>query len=132
MLFRSMINGNGGMMAYMETADIRDVEQAAQVDEKARLYLDAMIYHVSKQIGAMATVLNGKVDAILITGGIAHSKTIIQDIINRVQFIAPIMVYPGENEMESLARGALEGLLGETQVVDFSAKVNDQTLISTT
>lgn len=127
-----MINGNGGMMAYMETADIRDVEQAAQVDEKARLYLDAMIYQVSKQIGAMATVLNGKVDAILITGGIAHSKTIIQDIINRVQFIAPIMVYPGENEMESLARGALEGLLGETQVVDFSAKVNDQTLISTT
>lgn len=125
-----MINGNGGMMAYMGTADIRDVEELAQTDEKARLYLDAMIYQVAKQIGAMATVLKGEVDAILITGGIAHSKTIIQDITDRVQFIAPIIVYPGENEMESLARGALEGLVDESQVIDFTAKINEQSLIT--
>lgn len=125
-----MINGNGGMMAYMGTADIREVEQVAQTDENARLFLDAMIYQVAKQIGSMATVLKGEVDAILITGGIAHSKTIIQDLIDRVQFIAPIMIYPGENEMESLARGALEGLMGETTIVDFKSIVKDHSLIS--
>lgn len=120
----SMINGNGGMMAYLGSADIREIEQRAQTDSEARLYLDAMIYQVSKQIGAMATVLKGNVDAILITGGIAYSETIPEKIKESVGFIAPIYIYPGENEMDSLARGALEGLVGITEIVDFSSKIS--------
>ncbi len=114
-----MLNGNGGLMSYLGTADCREVEKNAETDEKARLCLDAMIYQVCKQIGSMAAVLQGKVDAILITGGIAYSKTIVQKIKDSVGFIAPIVVYPGENEMESLARGALEGLQGETEIRKF-------------
>lgn len=114
-----MLNGNGGLMAYLGTADCREVEQNAAKDVKARLCLDSMIYQVCKQIGSMAAVLQGKVDAILITGGIAYSKTIVQKIKDSVEFISPIVVYPGENEMESLARGALEGLRGETEIRKF-------------
>jgi len=114
-----MLNGNGGLMAYLGTADCREVEKNAETDEKARLCLDAMIYQVCKQIGAMASVLQGKVDAILVTGGIAYSKTIVQKIKDSVEFIAPIVVYPGENEMESLARGALEVLRGEDEIKEF-------------
>jgi len=116
-----MLNGNGGLMAYLGTADCREVEKNAETDEKARLCLDAMIYQVCKQIGAMASVLQGKVDAILVTGGIAYSKTIVQKIKDSVEFIAPIVVYPGENEMESLARGALEGIKCEETIRKFKA-----------
>lgn len=111
-----MVNGEGGLMAYLGTADCREVEKAAETDEKARLCLDGMIYQICKQVGAMATVLQGEVDQILITGGIAYSKTIVQSIEKKVSFIAPITVYQGENEMESLARGALEGLRDESQI----------------
>ncbi len=114
-----MINGNGGLMAYLGTADVREVEEKAKTDEKAALILDAMIYQVCKQIGAMATVLCGKVDAILLTGGIAYSETIVQKIKDRCGYIASIVVYPGENEMESLARGALEILKGEVTIRGF-------------
>lgn len=114
-----MINGNGGLMAYLGTADVREVEEKAKTDETSSLYLDAMIYQVCKQIGAMTTVLCGQVDAILITGGIAHSKSIVQKIKERCGFIAQIVVYPGENEMDSLARGALEGLKGEESIRNF-------------
>ncbi|WMJ78538.1 MULTISPECIES: butyrate kinase [unclassified Sedimentibacter] len=117
-----MLNGKGGLMAYLGTADCREVEERAVTDEKARLCLDAMIYQVCKQIGSMAAVLQGKVDAILVTGGIAHSKTIVQKIKDSVGFIAPIVVYPGENEMESLARGALEALRGESKASYISHK----------
>jgi len=111
-----MLNGNGGLMAYLGTADCREIEKNAETDEKARLCLDAMIYQVCKQIGAMASVLRGEVDQILITGGIAHSNTIVQKIKDSIGFISPITVYPGENEMESLARGALAGLRGEEKI----------------
>lgn len=114
-----MLNGNGGLMAYLGTADVREIEKNAKTDEKSALYLDAMIYQVCKQIGAMSTVLCGQVDAILITGGIAFSKSIIKKIKERCGFIAQIVVYPGENEMDSLARGALEGLKGEESIRDF-------------
>lgn len=114
-----MIHGEGGLMAYLGTQDVKEVEENAKTDEKSAFYLDAMIYQVCKQIGAMATVLCGKVDAILITGGIAYSKSIVQKIKDRVEFIAPVVVYPGENEMESLARGAFEGLSKITDVREF-------------
>lgn len=114
-----MINGSGGLTAYLGTANVKEIEEKSKTDDKYALYLDAMIYQICKQIGAMATVNCGKIDAILITGGIAYSQAIIQKIKDRCGFIAPIIVYPGENEMESLARGALEGLLGETPIRKF-------------
>ncbi len=114
-----MVNGNGGLMAYLGTADCRQIEKEAQSNDKARLYLDGMIYQTCKQIGAMSSVLCGRVDQILITGGIAHSQTIIAKIKERVGFIAPITVYPGENEMESLAMGAIEGLDKEGVIREF-------------
>ena len=108
-----MINGEGGLVAYLGTQNVKEVEEKSHTDEKAALILDAMIYQTCKEIGAMATVLEGKVDQILLTGGIAHSETIVAKIKERVEWIAPITVYPGENEMKSLALGALEGLKGD-------------------
>ena len=116
-----MIHGEGGLVAYLGTQDVKEVEEKSKTNEKYALYLDAMIYQICKQIGAMSTVLCGEVDAILVTGGIAHSESIVQKIKDRVEFIAPIVVYPGENEMESLARGALEGLRGDEPIRDFNS-----------
>lgn len=114
-----MINGQGGLYAYLGESDVRTVSEWAKTDEKARLCLDAMIYQTCKAIGACASVLEGQVDAMLITGGIAHSQEIVDTIRKRCGFIAPIVVYPGENEMESLARGALEGLRDASVIKDF-------------
>lgn len=114
-----MINGQGGLYAYLGESDVKTISKNAETDEKSRLCLDAMIYQVCKSIGAQATVLNGQVDAILITGGIAYNDAIIEKIKKSCGFIAPIHVYPGENEMESLARGTLEGLRGNEEIKDF-------------
>ena len=114
-----MIHGEGGLMAYLGTQDVKEVEEKSKTDEKYAFYLDAMIYQICKQIGAMSTVLCGNVDAILLTGGIAYSKSIVQKIKDRVEYIAPVVVYPGENEMESLARGAFEGLRGDSPIRSF-------------
>lgn len=113
---KKMINGNGGLIAYLGMSDVREIQEIALKDEKAALYLEGMIYQICKQIGSYSTVLKGKVDAILITGGIAYSESIINKIKERCSFIAPIVVYPGENEMDSLARGAWEGLLGQVSI----------------
>ncbi|MEH6945251.1 butyrate kinase [Bacillus sp. JJ722] len=115
-----MINGEGGLVAYLGTSDVRAIEEKAKTDENAALCLDAMIYQVCKQIGAMSTVLSGDVDAILLTGGIANSKYVVQKIKDNCGFIAPIAVYPGENEMKSLARGALESLRGEEMIKELA------------
>lgn len=118
---KRMLNGEGGLVAYLGTSDVRTVEKMAETDEKAALCLDAMIYQVCKEIGAMTTVLCGDVKAILLTGGIANSKYVVQKIKDRCAFIAPIVVFPGENEMESLARGALESLRGEETIREVTA-----------
>lgn len=117
---KKMLNGNGGLVAYLGESDVKTIENNSKTDEKAALYLDGMIYQVCKSIGACATVLCGRVDAILVTGGIAYSNSIIQKIKDRCEFIAPVVVYPGENEMKSLARGALEGLRGDEPIRDFN------------
>ena len=108
------INGQGGVRAYLGTTDMIEVERRINAgDEKARLVLEGMCYQTAKEIGGMATVLKGRVDAILLTGGMAHSELITGLIRERVAFIAPVHVYPGEDEMESLALGALRVLNGE-------------------
>ncbi|MDD3653651.1 MAG: butyrate kinase [Desulfotomaculaceae bacterium] len=108
--------GKGGLAAYLETSDALAVEKRiAEGDSWARLVYEAMGYQVAKEIGACGAVLKGEVDAIVITGGIAHSKLLVQWIKERVSFIAPVKVFPGENEMEALAAGGLRVLTGDEQ-----------------
>ena len=117
---RKMINGNGGMMAYLGTNDVREiVSRIAQGDKEAELIFETMIYQVSKWIGAMAVVLKGKVDAIIITGGIAYSDLVIKRIRERCSFLAPIHVYPGEDEMHALALNAFAVLEGRMQLKEY-------------
>jgi butyrate kinase len=112
-----MIKGKGGMMAYLGTTDAYKAElEALDGNEEAEKVFDAMAYQVSKDIGAMGAVLCGKVDAILITGGIAHSKWFVNKIIDRVHTIAPVHVYPGEDELKALAFNGMRVLNGETEV----------------
>ena len=84
-------------------------------DKEATLIRDAFVYQMSKNIGAMAAVLSGKVDAIIMTGGIAYDKAITQMISDRVSFIAPVKLYPGEDELLALAQGALRVMNGEEE-----------------
>jgi butyrate kinase len=111
---KKMIVGKAGLVGYLGTNDARDVIKMIESgDEKAALIFDAMTYQISKEIGAMATVLKGKVDAVILTGGIAYSNLLCEKIAKRVQFIAPVKVYPGEDEMLALAEGTQRVLDGE-------------------
>jgi butyrate kinase len=106
--------GKGGLVAHLGTNNAVEVEQRIGAgDEHARLIYEAMAYQIAKEIGAMATVLEGEVNAIVITGGVAHSEMLLSWIRERVGWIAPILVYPGEDEMLALAQGALRVLRGE-------------------
>lgn len=108
------VNGQGGMVAYLNTTDARKIEERISGgDENALEVTKAMTYQVAKEIGAAAAVFKGEVDAILLTGGLAYWDRFVDLISERVSFIAPIYRYPGENEMESLALGALRYLNSE-------------------
>jgi butyrate kinase len=105
---KRMVNGEGGYVAYFGTNDAYKVElMARNNDHKAKLIQEAIGYHVAKYIGASAAVLEGKVDAIILTGGLAHNSEITEYISRHISFIAPVMVYPGEDEMKALAMNAL-------------------------
>lgn len=111
-----MVTGNGGFNAYLGTNDAREVvKRIGEGDEKAKLVLDAFIFQLCKNIGAQAAVLSGQVDQIIITGGIAYNKGITDEITKRVGFIAPVTVYPGEDELLALAQGALRVMNGEEE-----------------
>ena len=115
-----MIVGKGGMMAYLGTNDAYIAEREAKDgDKKHREVLEAMAYQVAKEIGAMGTVLKGEVDAILITGGIANSIWFCNLIIERVYRIAPVHLYPGQDEMGALAENALLALNGEIEIKEY-------------
>jgi butyrate kinase len=115
-----MVTGRGGLCAYFDTMSAQDVEQmAAEGDSKAKLVFEAMAYQVAKYIGAMQTVLFGKVDAILISGGVAYSKHFIELVGDRVRNIAPIHVFPGSDEIEALAMNGLMALKGEVNVLHY-------------
>ena len=118
------IKGNGGVVAYLGTNDMREVENMiSKGDENAILIYDAMVYQICKEIGAYSTVLKGEVDAIILTGGIAYSQTIREKIEDRVKFIAPVKAYPGEDEMIALAQGGLRVLNGEEEALDYEKEV---------
>ena len=89
-------------------------------DEKAKLVYEAMAYQVAKEIGAASAVLAGKVDAIILTGGLAYGKSFVERITRRVQWIADVIVHPGENELQALAEGALRVLRGEEEEKTYS------------
>ncbi|HZW49175.1 MAG TPA: butyrate kinase [Bacillota bacterium] len=108
------INGQAGLIAYLGTGDLRVVEQRiATGDRYAAEIYDAMVYQIGKEIGAMAVTLKGKVDAILLTGGMAHSDKLCSDIEAFVGWIGTVYRYPGEDEMRSLAKGVFRVLKGE-------------------
>lgn len=118
-VYRLLTTG-GGLMAYLGTQDAREVEgRIAAGDEKARLVYEGMAYQVAKEIGAMATVLKGQVDALFFTGGLAHSELLLAWLKERVGFIAPIHVYPGEDELRALAEGAWAVLSGTEQAQEY-------------
>ena len=112
------IKGQGGVVAYLGTNDIREVEaRINDGDEKAKLVYEAMIYQICKEIGAYATVLKGDIDAIILTGGIAHSAKVRDMIKERVGFLGEVLSYPGEDEMSALAEGGLRVLKGEEEAL---------------
>lgn len=112
----SKIVGKGGYVGYLNTNDARDVLKAREEgDEYASLIFDAFIYQICKAIGEMATVLKGKVDQIILTGGIAYSPVVVNEIKKRVEWISDITVYPGEDELLALAQGAIRVLDGEEE-----------------
>lgn len=115
----NLLNREGGVFSYLGTKDLREVERRiATGDSQATLIFDAMIFQTAKDIGAMATVLNGHVDALLLTGGMAYSEKLVKQLCAAVQWIAPVKVYPGEDELQALAEGALRVLRGEERACE--------------
>jgi butyrate kinase len=116
---KAMLVPQGGYVAYFGTNNAQQIGEEAQTDPEKALVQDAMAYQVAKYIGAMAAALEGEVDAILLTGGIVHSETIVHAIKKRVGFIAPVIVYPGEDELLALASAAQRVLAGEEKVKEY-------------
>lgn len=112
------LTGKGGLVSYLGTNDVRQVESMVEEgDAYAKLIYEAMAYQISKDIGAAATVLKGKIDGILITGGIAYSKKMVGLIKESVEFLGEIHIYPGEDELLALAEAAVRVLDGEEEAM---------------
>ncbi len=119
-LFRR-ITKQGGLLAHLGTNDALEVERRIRSgDMKAALVYEAMAYQIAKEIGGMATTLKGNVDAVVLTGGLAYSEMLVGWIKERTGWIAPVLVYPGEDEMLSMAQGALRVLRGEEKAKTFA------------
>jgi len=120
---RKMLIGEGGLYAYAGHKDAQRLEkEAREGDQQATLLQAAMAYQISKEIGAMATVLEGEVDAILITGGMAHNPDLTGEVKKRVDFIAPVLIFPGEDEMRALAHNGALLLSGKITPRNYSLK----------
>lgn len=112
--------GRSGLVSHLGTNDLRlIVQRIKEGDEKAHFYFRAMTYQISKEIGRISTVLRGIVDAIVLTGGLAYSTELVSEIKQHVEFIAPLIVLPGENELEALALGALRVLTGQEEAREY-------------
>jgi butyrate kinase len=118
---QELVIKNGGLVDHLGTSDARDVaKMIAAGDKYAKLVYDAFIYQIGKYIGAYATVLHGKVDGILLTGGVSHDKYVVEKITEMVGYIAPVKVFPGELEMDAMACGALRVLTGVEEAKIYS------------
>lgn len=114
------IVGNGGFNAYLNTNDMREVgKMVDEGNKEAEEIREAFILQVAKDIGSMACVLSGKVDQIILTGGIAYNKAVTDKLIERAGFIAPVTVYPGEDELLALAQGAIRVMNGEEKAMEY-------------
>lgn len=112
--------GNGGFNAYLGTNDMRDVDKMCDNgDENAKLVRDAFCLQISKNIGAMAAVMEGKIDQIIVTGGIAYDKYVVESLKAHAGFIAPFTVYPGEDELLALVQGGLRVMNGEEKAQEY-------------
>jgi butyrate kinase len=111
---KKMLTGRGGMVAHLQTNDMREtVKRIAAGDRQAELVFTAMVMSVAKQVGACAAVLKGRVDGIVLTGGLAHSAEFVDRIKECVRYLGPVFVFPGENEMIALAQAGLRVIRGE-------------------
>jgi butyrate kinase len=119
----TMLSKEGGYISYLGTDSGLEVEQRIEKGDKyAESIEDALCYQVSKEIGASAAVLNGKVDAIFMSGGLVYNKRLVKQIENRVGFVAKLHIYPGEKEMEALSQGAVRVMKGQEQAQEYSAE----------
>ncbi len=116
----TLVTSRGGLFSYLKTKNFREVEEAVNSgDEEARRVVEAMVYQVAKEIGAMAAALGGEVHGVVVTGGLAHSPLITGPLTRQVSFIAPVTLFPGEEELEALVQGALRALRGEEEVLSY-------------
>ncbi|RDI41211.1 butyrate kinase [Falsibacillus pallidus] len=122
--------GQGGLVGYLGTNDAVQVEKMiADGDQKAKHIYDAMAYQIAKEIGSASAVLDGKVDAIILTGGLAYGKDFVAEISRKINWIADVIIHPGENELQALAEGALRVLQGEEEVKMYPGSVKDKTIV---
>ena len=121
---RQKLTSGGGLRAYIGTNDMLEVNRRIQAgDDEAALYRRAMIWQIAKEVGAQAVSVGEPVDAVILTGGIAHDSGFVRLLLERVQWIAPCLVYPGEDELLALAQGALRVLRGEEPARDYASSV---------
>ncbi len=116
------LTGKGGMVAYLGTNDFKEIEKAAVesgMESPAARLIGVLGYQISKSIAALSAVVCGRLDAVVLTGGLAFSSNVVEDIKRRVSFLAPILVFPGENELEALALGVLETLDGAAETLTY-------------
>ncbi|MDY0231130.1 MAG: butyrate kinase [Candidatus Saccharicenans sp.] len=124
---KNLLAGKGGVVAHLGTNNMREVKNRVDAgDHQAELIAKALAYNISKWIGAMATVLEGQIDGIVITGGLAHYEDMVNWIKVRCQFIAPFYVYPGGDEMRALAEGALRVLKGEEAAKIYEKEIREE------
>ena len=121
-----LLFGEGGLYSYLGTKDLQEVERRiADGDSFAALVYDAMVYQIAKVIGSISTVLHGRVDAMLITGGMAHSEKLISRLLPSVSWIAPVTIYPGEDELRAMAEGAMRVLRQEEVAREYRSEEKD-------
>ena len=112
----------GGLKSYAGTSNAKKIEErVAAGDEELKTVYEGYIYQIAKGIGSLATVTNGQVDRIALTGGVAYSKMVVSELTKRVGFIAPIITVPGEHEMIALSKGAERVVLGQEELKQFTS-----------
>lgn len=117
---KKMITGKGGLTAYMGTNSAYEVELlASDGDEKAQMVQNAMAYQIGKEIGSLSAVLKGNVDAIILTGGVSHNTALVEYVKSMVSYIAPVIIYPGEDEMHALAQNGMLVIKGEIEAKEY-------------
>ncbi|MCQ4925261.1 butyrate kinase [Tissierella carlieri] len=122
---KTMLQGEGGLFSYLDTMDGREVEERIKNgDNYARLIYDAMAYQIGKEIGSYATVLYGHIDNIILTGGLSYSNYLVDRIKEMIDFISEVIVYPGEDEMEALNKGAQRVINGEERAKIYEDEVS--------